>query len=96
MQTAYNQERFSGDLPPEAVYAEVILNEVQEFISTLFGTMLRFYLPVIKYDDIDDMQEDLIELVTSLTINETLSPWLMKICRLSSREDEAFLSQKMD
>ena len=41
------------------------------------------------------MTEDLVELVTSLTINETLSPWLLKLCRMSSREDEVFLEEKL-
>ena len=83
-------------MPPEAVYAEVILSEVQEFISAMYGTLLRFYLPVVKFDDLDELTEDLVELATSLTINETLSPWLLKLCRLSSREDEALLKRKIE
>ena len=96
MQSTYNQQRFASDFSPEAIYAEVILSEVQEFISALYGTLLRFYLPVVKYDELDDLTEDLIELVTSLTINKELSPWLLKLCRLSSREDEALLAKKME
>lgn len=34
----------------------------------LYGALLRFYLPVVKISDLDEMTEDLIELVTSLTI----------------------------
>ena len=95
MKTDYNQTRFSDELPPEAIYAEVLLSLVQEFISSLYGALLRFYLPVVKFETLDEMTEDLVELVTSLTINETLSPWLLKLCRLSSREDEALLENKL-
>ena len=73
----------------------MILSEVQEFISAMYGTLLRFYLPVVEPSLMDELTEDLIELVTSLTINEKLSPWLLKLCRLSSREDEALLSSKI-
>ena len=95
MRSSYNQRRFA-ELPPEAIYAEVILSEVQEFISALYGTLLRFYLPAVKYDELDDLTEELVELVTSLTINQTLSPWLLKLCRLSSREDELLLKEKLE
>ena len=57
-------------MPPESIYAEVLLSLVQEFISLLFGALLRFYLPVVKFNALDEMTEDLIELVTSLTIGE--------------------------
>ena len=73
----------------------MILSVVQEFISVMYGTLLRFYVPAVLFDDLDDLTEDLIELVTSLTIDETLSPWLIKLCRLSSREDEALLEDKI-
>ena len=43
MRSSFNQDRFSADVPKEAIYAEVILAEVQEFISALFGALLRFY-----------------------------------------------------
>ena len=57
-------------MPPESIYAEVLLSLVQEFISMLYGALLRFYLPVVKISALDEMTEDLIELVTSLTIGE--------------------------
>ena len=69
----------------------MILGEVQEFIGTFFGCLVRFYSPVIEQDLLDDMQDDLIEIATSLTVNEKLSPWLIKLCRLSAREDENLL-----
>lgn len=50
---------------------------------------------MIVFDDLDEMTEDLIELVTSMTINYKLSPWLLKLCRLSSREDESLLEEKL-
>ena len=70
--------------------AEIILLEVQEFISMMYGTFLRYYLPILKIDVLDEMSEDLIEIITSLTINGELSKWLLKLCRLSTREEEGF------
>ena len=61
----------------------------------LYGALLRFYLPVVKISALDEMTEDLIELVTSLTIGEQLSPWLLRLCRLSQREDEQLLQEKL-
>ena len=40
------------------------------------------------------MAEDLIEIITSVTINGELSDWLLKLCRLSTREEEGILRQK--
>ena len=48
-------------------------------------------MPVVRHDELDEFAEDLIEIVTSLTIDKEMSPWLIKVCRLSSREDEAIL-----
>ena len=60
----------------------------------MYGTLLRFYLPVLKFDQLDEMSEDLVEIITSLTINGELSEWLLKLCRLSTREEEEILRQK--
>ena len=60
----------------------------------MYGTLLRFYLPVLPYDQLDEMAEDLIEIITSMTINGELSDWLLKLCRLSTREEERILKAK--
>ena len=73
-----------------------MLSEVQEFIASLYGAILRFYEPVIMPDDLDELTEDLIAIATSLTINRELSPWLLKLCRLSAREDEAALKTMIE
>ena len=49
MRTSFNVNRFE-DSPPEQVFAEIVLLEVQEFITVMYGTLLRFYLPVLAYD----------------------------------------------
>ena len=79
----------------EQVFAEVFLLEVQEFISCLYGTIVRFYMPAVNFEILEDLTEDLIEIATSLTINHKLSPWLMKLCRLATREDERLLVEKI-
>ena len=94
-QTKFNKNRFADEWPSEAIYAEVILSEVQDFIGTFFGSLVQFYEPVVSRDLLDDMEEDFIEIATSMTINERLSPWLLKLCRLCSREDEKLLKDKL-
>lgn len=45
-------------------------------IHFLYGTLVRFYLPVLKFDDLHEMGEDLIEMLTSLTVRGSLSKLL--------------------
>ncbi len=46
-------------------------------ICMLYGTLVRFYIPVLKYDDLQEMREDLIELLTSLTVSGDLSKLIL-------------------
>lgn len=39
----------------------------------LYGTLVRFYIPVMRYEDLHEMREDLIELLTSVTVKGELS-----------------------
>jgi len=45
----------------------------------------------MKFDDLHEMREDLIELLTSLTVRGDLSKLLLQLCRLSTQEDEVIL-----
>jgi hypothetical protein len=60
----------------------------------LYGTLIRFYIPVLKYEDLNDMKEDLIEILTSLTIRGELSKTVLQLCRLGTKDDEVALAQK--
>ena len=75
-------------LPPEIQFAEVTLAEVKKFICILYGTFIRFYLPVLKFDDLHEMREDVIELLTSITVKGELSKLLLQLCRLVTLEEE--------
>lgn len=48
----YNKSRFE-DLPPEVIFAEIVLLEVQQFIGIVYGTLIRFYLPSASFDQLD-------------------------------------------
>jgi hypothetical protein len=54
----------------------------------MYGTIVRFYIPVLKYNDMHEMREDLIELLTSLTVKGELSKLVLQLCRLGTKEDE--------
>jgi hypothetical protein len=48
----------------------------------------------LKYNDLHEMREDMIELLTSLTVKGELSKLVLQLCRLGTKEDEQTLSQK--
>ena len=60
-------------MPQEAKYAEIVIAEIKKVICMLYGCLVRFYIPVVKYNDLHEMREDLIELLTSLTMKGELS-----------------------
>ena len=50
--------------------------------------MIRFYLPVLKFEDLHEMREDIIELLTSATVKGELSKLLLELCRLVTYDEE--------
>ena len=89
----YNRQTLNN-LPQEAKYAEIVIAEIKKFICMMYGTIVRFYIPVLKYNDLHEMREDMIELLTSLTVKGELSKLILQLCRLGTKEDEQTLSQK--
>ena len=65
--------------------------QVQTFLSVMYGALMRFYLTQVQYEQLNLMKEDLIELVTSLTVSGRLSDYLVLLCRVSTREEEITL-----
>ena len=70
------------------------MSEVKKFLSILYGTVIRFYSPVIPVKELIAMKEDIIEILTSLVVKGDLYRVLIKLCRLGTRLEEKFLSQK--
>ena len=70
--------------------------EIQQFIGVMYGTLVRFYLTQVEYSQLLQMKEDLIELVTSMTVSADLSDRLLLLCRVSTREEEVLLQEKFD
>ena len=69
--------------------AEDSIFEVNHFLSILYGTMVRFYNTVVKWQDLDFMKEDIIEILTSkLFANEKFSSLMMELSRFVTFEDE--------
>ena len=62
----------------------------------LYGSLVRFYIPVMRYEDMIEMREDLIEMLTSLCVRGELSKLVLQLCRLSTREDEVQLAGKFE
>ena len=93
VRSTFNNERFE-DLSPEVIYAEVILLEIQQAVGFIYGSTVRFYMSVIGTGELDQMKEDLIEVVTSTTISGQLGDICLKLCRLSTRQEEKDLAKQ--
>mmetsp|Transcript_43843 Transcript_43843/g.31943 ORF Transcript_43843/g.31943 Transcript_43843/m.31943 type:complete len:156 (+) Transcript_43843:892-1359(+) len=93
MRHTYNRPTLN-ELSEEEKYAETAISEVKKFVCVLFGTLVRFYMPVVKFQDLHDMREDLIELLTSTTVRGDLSKVLLQMCRVSSKQEEQLLFAK--
>ena len=88
--STFNKERFE-DLPTEVIYAEVLLLEIQQAIGFIYGSIVRFYLPVLALSDLEQLREDLIETVTSHMISGKLADVCLSLCRLANKEVEVEL-----
>jgi hypothetical protein len=89
----YNRQTLNN-LAQEVKFAEIVISEVKKLVCMLYGTLIRFYIPVMRYNDLHEMREDLIELLTSLTVRGDLSKLVLQLCRLSTKEDEFTLANK--
>ncbi len=54
LRDTFNRERFE-DCPPEVIFGEVVLMEVNDFVSILYATLVRFYLPSVHINDLELM-----------------------------------------
>lgn len=69
-------------------FAEIVISEVKKLVCILYGTLIRFYIPVMKFEDLHELREDLIELLTSITVRGDLSKMLLQLCRIITRDEE--------
>ena len=60
----------------------------------MFGVLVRFYLPVMKFADLHEMKEDLIELMTSLVLQNDMGKYVFNLCRIATRNEEQLLLSK--
>jgi hypothetical protein len=64
-------------------------------MSILYGGLIRFYLPVVPLTKLETLKEDILNLLTSEIISGDLGDLCIKLCRISTREEEAELIDKM-
>jgi hypothetical protein len=67
LRSTFNQDRFDG-CSPEVVFGEIVLMEVNDFVSILYAALVRFYMPAVLFEDLETLTQDLIEIATSMTI----------------------------
>lgn len=93
-----NEENLEGmgfeDWPPEMILSELNLLEIQQFMGMIYGSLVRFYLPVVPLEILQSIKEDLIDLISSHTIKDEFGLFCLKLCRLGTNEDEKLLKAK--
>lgn len=91
MKSLYSKKRKFETQKKQAVYpkAQTILNEVKQFICILYGSCVRFYNSVVKYNTLENMKEDLIEVLTKITFSNKLSNMIVAICSILTKEEDA-------
>jgi len=57
-------------------------------VGIFYGALVRFYLPVVSLNDLEELREDLIETVTSHLVSGELADVCLKLCRLSTKVEE--------
>ena len=65
------------------IFAEVLLLEIQQFMGFLYGSLIRFYLPVVPISSLQAMKEDLLELISSSVIVNEFGDLVLNLCRLT-------------
>lgn len=55
----------------------------------MYEAVHQFYASMVEEEFLFEIEEDLVEIVTSLVVNKQLSPWLTKLCRLCTRDEES-------
>ena len=62
------------------VMSEKVIGDLKEFLRIMLGTIIRFYTPVIKFEELSEMKEDLIETTTSLIVNGKVYHIVFSFC----------------
>ena len=71
-----------------AALVEQGLNEIQEFISLMCGSSLRFYSTLLLQSELEEMWEDLIEIITTMIFHQpNLTQLVVQLCKMGT-EDE--------
>jgi len=80
----YDRTTFNR-MPYKQRYAEISISEIKRFICIMYGVLVRFYMPVLKFSELHEMKEDLIEMLTSLTVQGELGETVLELCRFSTK-----------
>jgi hypothetical protein len=65
-------------------------------LSILYGTTVRFYNTVVRWQDLDVMKEDLVETLTSTLFNDDIfSDLLLDMSRLTTFDEEKTFCRRL-
>ena len=76
------------------VMSEKVIGDLKEFLRIMLGTIIRFYTPVVKFEELNEMKEDLIETTTSLIVNGKVYHIVFSFCQLETLDKQKKLIAK--
>ena len=76
------------------VMSEKVIGDIKEFLRIMLGTIIRFYSPVIRFEELNEMKEDLIETTTSLIVNGKVYLIVFSFCQLETLDKQKRLVAK--
>lgn len=75
--------------------AQEAIVEVKQFLCLMYGSIIRFYNTTIRLSVLEQMKEDIIELISKLVFNETMTNLVTALCRICTKEEERTLTFKL-
>ena len=76
------------------VMSEKVIGDLKEFLRIMLGTIIRFYSPVLRFEELNEMKEDLIETTTSLLVNGKVYLIVFSFCQLETLDKQKRLVSK--
>jgi hypothetical protein len=61
----------------------------------MYGSIIRFYNTTIRLSMLELMKEDIIELISKLVFNDTMTNMVIALCRICTKDEERTLTFKL-
>ena len=82
------------DRKPKHVLTNQVLSDVKSFIKILLSTVISFYNPVLREDELSEMKEDLVETITNLVLTKDVYKIMFSFFRIEYTKVEQNLRER--